>query len=108
MSFSNNSLNESKLNKNDYRCPECSLIPFIEISFKENQLLMSTNCINNHNYLKSFDEMQILCKKTNYNCENCQSENNKNINEILYYCSICYKFFCMNHAKIHKLKDNHV
>ena len=107
MSFPLSSLNESPLNKNEYRCPEYSLIPFIEISFKENNLLMSTKCTNNHNFLKSFDEMEKMCKKTYYYCDNCQSENNQNIDEILYYCSICYKFFCMKHGKIHKLKDNH-
>ena len=110
MSFSISSKSEFPFNNIGYRCPECFLIPFIEISYKENKLFMSTKCTNNHKFLKSFDEMQILCKKKYYNCEYCQNENkknNENFNEMLYYCSTCYKFFCMKHGKKHNLIDDH-
>ncbi len=47
MSFSISSKSEFPLNRIGYRCPECFLIPFIEISYKENKLFMSTKCTNN-------------------------------------------------------------
>ena len=94
----------------EYRCPQCFLIPFINISTIKNKNFMSIKCINNHNYLKPFDEMQIMCKlnpKSFYFCTTCESESKKNISNILYYCPNCYKFFCLKHAEMHKLKDEH-
>ena len=51
------------INTNEYRCPKCSLIPFINISSNNNQLFMSIKCTNNHNYSKPFDEMKICVKQ---------------------------------------------
>ena len=45
-----------------YRCPECSLIPFIEIINNDNKLIMKTFCINNHTFNEPFDKMQMMCK----------------------------------------------
>ena len=47
-----NSNNLLITSNNEYRCPKCSLVPFINISTNENKLFMSTKCINNHSYLK--------------------------------------------------------
>ena len=77
-SFSSNTQNI--IINQEYRCTVCLFIPFINIFTKENKLLMSTKCTNNHNFSKSFDEMQILCKKSlisNYSCVLCAKENNK-------------------------------
>ena len=96
----------------EYRCPECSLIPFIEISSNDNKLTMKTKCTNGHTFNDDFDKMQMMCKsipKSKYFCALCKKENKVNkIDEILFYCSICFKFFCYNHGKnVHKLKDGH-
>ena len=60
----------------EYRCPKCSIIPFINIFTKENKLFMSTKCANNHSYLKSFDEMENICKTnpiSNYSSALCEN-----------------------------------
>ena len=107
--FSTNSL--LILNNQEYRCPKCSLIPFIEISNNENKLFMSIKCINNHYYSEPFEKMEMICKTgpiSNYTCENCENETNeKKKIPIFYYCSICFKFFCFKHGELHKLKENH-
>ena len=107
--FSTNSL--LILNNQEYRCPKCSLIPFIEISNNENKLFMSIKCINNHYYYEPFEKMEMLCKTgpiSNYTCENCEFETNeKKKISIFYYCSICFKFFCFKHGELHKLNENH-
>ncbi len=96
-----------------FRCPECSLIPFIEIINNDNKLTMKTFCTNNHTFNEPFDKMQMMCKsvpKSKYFCSVCGKVKNDNPNqtdEIFYYCSICFKFYCYNHGKIHKLKDGH-
>ena len=100
-------------NNDEYRCPKCSLVPFIELSTNENKLFMSTKCINNHCYSKLFEEMQNLCKKSpisNCFCETCENENKENKNklsEMFYYCTNCFKFYCLNHGKSHNLNDGH-
>ena len=107
MSVSMSSNTQNIINNKEYRCPKCSLIPFINIFTNENKLFMSTKCINNHNYSKPFDEMLNIIKTnpiSNYSCEN---ENNNNISNAFYYCSICYKFYCFNHGKMHNLKEDH-
>ena len=98
-------MSDTTNNNNEYRCPKCSLVPFIELSTNENKLFMSTKCINNHCYSKLFEEMQNLCKKSpisNCFCETCENENKENKNklsEMFYYCTNCFKFFCLNHGK---------
>ena len=90
----------------EYRCPKCSLIPFINVSFNENNLVMATKCTNNHNYSNSFDELKKILTQhpiINNICEKCEIENkNKKINDIYYYCSMCFKFFCSKHGKNHE------
>ena len=98
----------SSNNNDEYRCPKCSLVPFIELSTIENSLFMSTKCTNNHCYSKLFEEMQNLCKKSpisNSFCESCEIENK--LSEMFYYCSNCFKFFCLNHGKSHNISDGH-
>ena len=96
------------INNQEYRCPKCFLVPFIDISYYKNKLIMSMKCTNNHIYSKNFDEMKMMCRTnhiSNSICEKCEIENEKNKND--FYCSFCYKFFCFNHGKTHKLKENH-
>ena len=94
----------------EYRCPKCSLIPFINVTFNENNLFMTSKCTNNHNYSNSFDEMKKMLTQNpikNNICEQCENENknkNKKINDIYYYCSICFKFICFKHGKNIKIK----
>ena len=67
MSFSISSNTQYIINNKEYRCPKCSLIPFINIFNNENKLFMSTKCTNNHNYSKPFDEMEKNFKnKSNF------------------------------------------
>ena len=96
----------------EYRCPECSLIPFIVIFSDDNKLIMKTKCTNNHTFIDDFDEMLMMCKsipKSKHFCALCKKDNKVIQNdEILFYCSICFKFFCYNHGKnVHELKDGH-
>ncbi len=112
MSESLSKLNQIPNNNNEYRCPECSLVPFIEIKTEQNNLLMSIKCVNDHSFTDYFDKMQIRCKNnSNYFCQLCQSENNENKNkdvQKLYYCSKCFKFYCYNHGqKYHIIKNGH-
>ncbi len=99
--------------KQEYRCPQCSLVPFIEIISNENKLIMSTKCINNHIYSETFDKMRNLCKSSpisNSTCETCKNlnkNNNQKITKLFFYCSKCYKFFCMKHGNEHNLKEGH-
>ena len=61
----------------EFRCPKCSKIPFINIFINENKLFMSMKCTNNHNYSKTFDEMEKISKTnpiSNYSCSLCESE----------------------------------
>ena len=108
MSFSISSKTQYILNNKEYRCPKCSLIPFINIFTTENKLYISTKCTNNHNYLKSFDEIQTIFKTipiSNYFCVLC--ENEKKFSNVYYYCSNCYKFYCFIHGETHNLKEGH-
>ena len=112
MSISLNNFNNLLILTNyEYRCPKCSLVPFINILTNENKLFMSTKCINNHIYLKPFEEMKIMCKTspiTKNSCAICENKNKKKIfSNNFYYCSYCYNFFCSKHAEIHSNKENH-
>ena len=110
MSISISSNSYFNLNNIEYRCPKCFLVPFINIINKENKLFMSIKCINDHNYLKPFDEMENISKInsiSNYSCVLCENENNKLLSNIFYYCSNCYKFYCYKHGETHKLKESH-
>ena len=106
-----NSRNLLVSNSKEYRCPKCFLIPFINISINENKLFMSTKCTNNHNYSKPFDEMEMMCKASpilNYTCELCKNfKEAKNFSNIYFYCSNCFKFFCLKHGETHSLKEGH-
>ena len=109
VSISSNTQIIAKNNK-EFRCPKCSIIPFINIFTNENKLFMSMKCTNNHNYSKTFDEMEKISKTnsiSNISCVLCESENNKKLSNIYYYCSNCYKFYCFNHGETHKLKEGH-
>ena len=74
---------------------------------------MSSKCTNNHNYSNYFEDMKIICKSSpisNCLCEVCEdknNENNKKISDIFYYCSNCFKFFCLKHGESHNLLENH-
>ena len=109
MSDSISSITQKIINDNkEYRCPKCSIIPFINIFTNENKLFMSIKCTNNHNYSKTFDEMEKISKTNpilNYSCALCESE--KKFSKVYYYCSNCYKFYCYKHGETHNLKENH-
>ena len=110
MSDSLSSISEIPLKDQEYRCPKCSLIPFIKITNNENKLFITTYCTNEHVYCNIFDEMQIMCKTSpisNLICENCQIENKINFFGNYNYCINCYKTFCFEHGKIHVLKNCH-
>ena len=85
----------------EYKCPKCSLVPFINITINENKLLMTTKCTNNHIYSNLFDKMKKMCIENplaNLICDICENENKK-ISEFYYYCSVCFKFYCLKHKK---------
>ena len=107
--FSTRSLIVSK--SQEYRCPKCSLIPFIDISINQNKLYMSTKCTNNHKYSKPYEEMEMMCKSSpilNYTCELCEDyKESKMFSNIYFYCSNCFKFFCLKHGETHSLKEGH-
>ena len=111
MSISLSSMSQiNTIDNKEFRCPKCSLVPFINISTNNNKLFMSIKCINNHTYSNTFDEMQKKCKINSilyYLCTICENENITSDSKNLYYCSKCYKFFCSKHAEIHKLKEDH-
>ena len=107
VSISSNTQKIANDNK-EFRCPKCSIIPFINIFTNENKLFMSTKCTNNHNYSNKFDYMEKISKTnpiSNYSCPLCESE--KKLSNIHYYCSNCYKFYCYKHGETHNLKENH-
>ena len=106
MSFSFSSNSQAEFENYDMICPKCSLVPFINISNDENNLFMSIKCINDHNETNYFDKMENKCKSSsisNYLCVSCKNR----LNNIFYYCSKCFKFFCLNHGEIHGLNGNH-
>ena len=113
MSISISSNSQFNLNNIEYRCPKCFLVPFINIINKDNKLFMSIKCVNDHNYLISFDEIENMCKTnpiSNYSCNICESENKENFNKLtnnFFYCSKCLKLFCLKHGEIHNLKEKH-
>ena len=113
MSFTISSKSVNLLKSQDLRCPKCSLIPFITISTNDNQLFMTTKCINDHIYEKKpFLEMQNLCKSSpfsNSSCTTCKNENkeNSNLSDIFYYCSNCFNFYCLDHGKTHSINKGH-
>ena len=84
----------------EYRCPKCSLIPFINIFTNENKLFMSIKCTNNHNYSKTFDEMEKISKTnsiSNYSCALC--ENYKNFLMFIIIVQIVINFIVLNIEK---------
>ena len=94
----------------EYRCPVCSLIPFINLSIDNNNYFMSIKCTNNHSFSKSFNEMENICKLqniSNFNCNFCENEKKNKITDIEFYCSNCFKIFCYEHGKVHNLQENH-
>ena len=99
--------------KTEYRCPQCSLVPFIKISTKDNQLFITSKCVNNHPYSETFEKMDEkwdLTPISNCTCATCENENKNKIQkltDVFYYCSKCFKFFCLNHGKTHGVIDGH-
>ena len=109
MSFS---LPPSPIMEKELRCPKCSLIPIIEIKLEGNRLFISTKCTNNHCYNVPFEKMEMLFKTSPISkniCASCTNENRVNLNleKVICYCSVCYKFFCLIHGKEHNLKEDH-
>ena len=97
MSVSKSSKTKNIIQNKEYRCPKCSIIPFINIFTKGNKLFMSTKCTNNHNYSKPFDEIENISKTiSNYSCFLCQNENNKQFSKVFYYCSNSINFIVLN------------
>ena len=109
MSVSISSNTQKIVYDKEYRCPKCSIIPFINIFTSENKLFMSTKCTNNHNYSKPFDEdgKYFYNLISNYSCVLCENENNKQLSNVYYYCSNCNKFYCFKHGETDNLKEGH-
>ena len=112
MSESISKLSEIPIKNQEYRCPQCHLIPFIEVTIDQNKISMTTKCVNGHSITDTIDKMQMKCKNNaDYYCQLCVNKNKeiKNQNDQkLYYCYKCFKFFCYNHGKnVHVMKDGH-
>ena len=112
MSESMSQNSQIPINNQEYRCPTCYLIPFIEVTIDQNVITMNTQCVNGHSFTDSFDNMKLSCKNNeNYYCQLCINENNEIRNQNgqkFYYCSKCYNFYCINHGrKVHLLNDGH-
>ena len=102
MSVSISSNTQKIVYDKEYRCPKCSIIPFINIFTNENKLFISTKCANNYNYLKPFDEMQIMSKTnpiSNNLCVLCENENNKQPSNVFYYVQHVINFIVLNMEK---------
>ena len=88
MSISISTKSQLIFNNKEFRCPKCLLIPFINISIKENKLFMSTKCTNNHYYSKPFDEMIRICTNNSISknfCIICENEKeNKKLSNIFF------------------------
>ena len=95
----NNEKNTSLL-KPSFHCPECCLIPFINL--KEKDMKVTTNCINGHNNeipLKDYMEKCLDKNLNNKECSDCglKYEPKKRFK----FCSECSKIFCKNCLKKH-------
>ena len=103
MSVSISSKTQNVIQNKEYRCPKCSIIPFINIFINENKLFMSTKCTNNHNYLKSFDEMEKMIKTnpiSNYSCVLCEKKIIKKILIFFIIAQIVINFIALNMEKL--------
>ena len=93
--------NENDLNTNNIieyipRCPNCSIIPALKLTYNEGSPMITYQCENQHKgeisleeYMKTYNKYSI----TKQNCDEC----NKSQNEIkanYSYCSKCNKFLC--------------
>ena len=101
-----NSLIENKIV--EYRFPKCLLIPFINVTFNENNLFIKTKCINNHNYSNSFDEMKKLLTQNPIKNNICESVKLKiKIKKLMiFFIIIQYvsNLFVLNMKKIMNIK----
>ena len=100
--------NNSNLNiEQEFRCPKCFLIPFIKIIPKKNNFSIKSNCTNNHSFEKTFNQFQILLNqnKNKLKCSICEKKFFSN--DLFYYCSNCFNFYCMNDGENHKMKEKH-
>ncbi len=112
MSESLSKISEIPITNQEYRCPKCHLIPFIEVTIDQNKITMNTKCVNGHSFTDTIDKMQLSCKNNaDYYCQLCVNKNEEIINQNeqkLYYCYKCFKFYCYNHGKnVHVMKDGH-
>ena len=115
MSSEKNILLETNLNT-EFRCPNCHLIPLINLETINKELKMKFKCINKNCQKEFFDNYQILnnkCKKNSISfvtCSNCKKKRNiisKKLNNF-YYCFECFNFFCSDCFNIHENKNHKI
>ena len=90
------------------RCPECILIPSIQMKFESNEI--EYECENKHKNTLSYDKFISESKKyslDNIQCLNCK---NKKTDDIKYhYCFQCNNFICLKCLDGHnKNNKNHI
>ena len=54
MSESISKISQILINNQEYRCPKCYLIPFIEVTIDQNKITMNTKCVNGHIFTDYF------------------------------------------------------
>ena len=115
MFLENNILIETNSNI-EFRCPNCYLIPFINIETINNELIMYFKCINKKCKKEISDNYEILnteCKKNSLNfviCCDCKKKRNiisKKLNNF-YYCFECFNFFCSDCCKFHENRNHKI
>ena len=75
------------------RCPECILIPSIQMKFESNEI--EYECENKHKNTLSYDKFISESKKyslSNIQCLNCKNKKTDDIK--YYYCFQCNNFIC--------------
>ena len=86
----------TQINQGNYiiRCPECILIPSIQMKFESNEI--EYECENKHKNTLSYDKFISESKKhslSNIQCLNCKNKKTDDIN--YYYCYKCNNFICI-------------
>ena len=90
------------------RCPQCLLIPLIELINEENQNFIKYKCENNHEgklLLDEFIEKSKLNSIYKVKCKKCQKE--PDLKHKFDFCPICNIFMCTDCSSVHDIEDGH-
>ena len=97
------SLNKDDIiNIDEFRCPDCFVIPFMGIDYSENETFLQFNCLNNHKKNLPMQELYIQSKFNKlffHKCSICKEKIDSNDN---YYCLQCFQIFCSKCKDIHE------